>query len=89
MERLQKRYKTSNGDIWEEWLVIYDTDRYIKGGRDEILQYKKNGYEVGHITYHLDSQGTVSYTHLDVYKRQPLATGRVRSSIVAARTKRS
>ena len=59
MERLQKRYKTSNGDIWEEWLVIYDTDRYIKGGRDEILQYKKNGYEVGHITYHLDSQGTL------------------------------
>jgi len=59
MERLQKRYRTPNGDMWEEWLVRYDTDKYDAGGHDEVLQYKKNGYEVGHITYHLDRNGRV------------------------------
>lgn len=57
MERLNQRYRTPNGDIWEEWLVIYDTDAYDEVGRDEVLQYKKNGYEIGHITRHLDRHG--------------------------------
>lgn len=57
MERLQDRYITPNGDTWEIWFVVYDNDRYARGGRDEILQYKKNGREVGHITHHLDANG--------------------------------
>jgi len=57
MQRLQERYLCPNGDRWEIWLVIYDTDRYAPGGRDEVLQYQKNGFEVGHHTRHLDSSG--------------------------------
>lgn len=30
---------------------------YVVGGKDEVLQYKKNGYEVGHLTRHLDGDG--------------------------------
>ncbi len=57
MERLQEKYVAPNGDEWEVWLVIYDTDRYAAGGHDEVIQYKKNGREVGHHTRHLDKDG--------------------------------
>jgi hypothetical protein len=43
MERLPEKYICPNGDVWEIWLVIYATDRYVPGGNDEVLQYKKNG----------------------------------------------
>jgi len=52
MERLQEKYICPNGDMWEVWLVIYATDRYAPDGKDEVLQYKKNGHEVGHHTRH-------------------------------------
>lgn len=39
MERLQEEYQTPNGDIWEVWFVVYDTDQYSTGGRDEVMQY--------------------------------------------------
>ncbi|MBI3763960.1 MAG: hypothetical protein HY260_19120 [Chloroflexi bacterium] len=57
MERLQQKYTCPNGDEWEVWFVVYDTDKYAPGGRDEVLQYKKNGSEVGHHTRHLDKDG--------------------------------
>ena len=57
MERLQEKYICPNGDVWEVWLVIYDSDEYTPGGKDEILQYKKNSREVGHYTRHLDKAG--------------------------------
>ena len=57
MERLQEKYACPNGDIWEVWLVTYASDNYALGGSDEVLQYKKNGYEVGHHTRHLDKDG--------------------------------
>ncbi|MCC7165422.1 MAG: hypothetical protein IT331_23190 [Anaerolineae bacterium] len=57
MERLQEEYVTPNGDKWQVWFVIYASDRYAQGGRDEILQFKCNGREVGHITRHLDAEG--------------------------------
>ena len=63
MQRLQDRYRTPNGDLWEEWLVIYNSDRYAEGGYDEVLQYKKNGYEVEHITYHRDKYGNLLQEH--------------------------
>lgn len=59
MERLRERYICPNGDEWAVWLVIYSTDRYVQGGSDEIVQYKKNGREVGHHTRHLDKNGNV------------------------------
>ena len=33
---------------------VTQADRYAADGRDEVLQYKKNGHEVGHHTRHLD-----------------------------------
>lgn len=59
MERLQEKYVCPNGDEWEVWLVAYESDRYSEGGRDEIVQYKKNGREAGHITRHLDAKGNL------------------------------
>lgn len=59
MERLQEEYVTPGGDHWEIWFVVYQTDRYARGGRDEILQFKKKGREVGHITRHLDDGGNL------------------------------
>ncbi|MFQ5408008.1 MAG: hypothetical protein ACE5FI_06240 [Anaerolineales bacterium] len=57
MERLRERYRCPDGDQWEVWLVVYPSDRYAPGGTDEIVQYKKNGREVGHYTRHLDKAG--------------------------------
>lgn len=57
MQRLQERYRCPNGDEWEIWLVVYNTGKYMLGGRDEVIQYKKNGREVGHHTRHLDNNG--------------------------------
>ena len=57
MERLQERYICPNGARWEVWLAIYHTDRYDQGGRDEVLQYKQNGREVGYFTRHWDREG--------------------------------
>ena len=57
MERLQEEYLTLNGDDWQVWFVIYPLDRYSHGGRDEILQFKRNGREVGHIARQLDAEG--------------------------------
>ena len=57
MERLQEKYICPNGDIWEVWFVVYNTDRYTPDGKDEVLQFKKNGHEVGHHTRHLDKNG--------------------------------
>ncbi len=54
MERLEERYICFNGDVWEIWLVVYASDQYAPGGRDEVVQYKRNGREVGHHTRHLD-----------------------------------
>jgi hypothetical protein len=54
VERLQEKYICQSGDNWEVWLVVYSTDRYVVGGKDEVFQYKKNDYEVGHLTRHLD-----------------------------------
>ena len=59
MERLQEQYICPNGDEWEVWLVVYDTDRYAPEGKDEVLQYKKNGHEVGHHTRHLDKDSNL------------------------------
>jgi len=56
-QRLQARYQTANGDVWEEWFVRYDTDEYAEGGYDEVLQVKKNGRETGHVTWHYNSSG--------------------------------
>lgn len=39
--------------------MAHDTDRYVRGGRDEILQYKKNGRAVGHVTHHFDANGNL------------------------------
>ncbi len=64
MERLQEKYVCPNGDIWEVWLVVYDTDRYAPGGRDEVLQYKKNDAEVGHHTRHLDKDSNLLQENL-------------------------
>jgi len=50
MERLYEKYKTPEGTIWEIWFVIYETQI----GKDEVLQYKKNGKEIGHHTRHFD-----------------------------------
>lgn len=57
MERLEDKYICPNGDEWEIWLVVYATDQYAPGGEDEVIQYKKNGREVGHYTRHLDKDG--------------------------------
>jgi hypothetical protein len=57
MQRLQQKYICSNGDEWEVWLVIYKTNKYAQSGKDEVIQYKKNGREVGHHTRHLDGNG--------------------------------
>ncbi len=65
MERLQEKYVANNGDEWEVWFVVYDTDNYAPGGTDEVLQYKKNGHEVGHHTKHLDLDGHL--IHENVY----------------------
>jgi len=59
MERLQDRYVCSNGDVWEVWFVVYDSDRYAPDGRDEVTQYKKNGREEGHHTRYLDKDGNL------------------------------
>ncbi len=59
MERLQGRYLRPNGEVWEIWFVVYETDRYAHGGTDEVVQYKKNGSEVGHHTRHMDEKGNL------------------------------
>ena len=59
MDRLRQKYVCENGDIWEIWMVEYDTDKYFKGGRDIVTQFKKNGYEQGHITEHYDGAGVM------------------------------
>ena len=59
MERLYEKYICDNGDIWEIWIVEYDTNRYFKEGRDFVTQFKKNGIEVGHITEHYDGEGVM------------------------------
>ena len=62
-----------------------DQDRSIIGGDDDILRFdvavddrRRVGVEIGQGVAHLARPGPVSYTHLDVYKRQVLpraATG--------------
>jgi hypothetical protein len=51
---LQKRYECPNGDVWEEYYSEYPNDKYFEGGKDEVIQIKKNGREEGHITWHYD-----------------------------------
>ena len=77
MERLEERYITPSGDDWEIWLVVYDFDRYARGGRDEIMQYKKNGREVGHITRHLDANGKLLQENVHGITAVPPDAGRV------------
>lgn len=39
--------------------MIYNTDEYALNGKDEVLQFKKNRREMGHITRHLDGKGNL------------------------------
>ncbi len=76
MERLEERCICPNGDVWEIWLVVYDTDQYAPGGKDEVIQYKKNGRSR---TPHPPSgQGQPSAAR-ELSRRNGLAQGRATS----------
>jgi hypothetical protein len=53
--RANERWECPNGDVWTVNLVEYDNNNYAPGGHDVVLQVKKNGNEVGHVTEHYDS----------------------------------
>ena len=50
-------YRDSKGNIWTIEYVVYDSTTGDPGDYDEVMQLKKNGREMGHITYHKDKQG--------------------------------
>jgi hypothetical protein len=60
--RADERWECPNGDVWDVRLVEYDSTT-TKGGKDIVLQLKKNGSEVGHVTEHYDSSWKLMKTN--------------------------
>lgn len=52
-----ENYEDSQGNIWAIEYVVYNSTAGDPGDYDEVMQLKKNGKEVGHITYHKDKNG--------------------------------
>jgi len=52
-----ERYRDSEGNIWTIEYVLYDSTSGDAGDYDEVMQVKKNGREMGHLTYHKDKKG--------------------------------
>jgi hypothetical protein len=50
-------YRDGSGNVWTIEYVVYDSTSGNPGDYDEVIQLKKNGKEVGHITYHKDKSG--------------------------------
>ena len=61
--RLVGRYKDSNGYIWEVYEARYNSSKYSQGGYDEVIQYKQEGRERGHVTRHYDKNGGLLKTN--------------------------
>lgn len=61
-ERVNERWECPNGDIWTINLVEYNSTT-TPGGRDIVLQVKKNGKEIGHVTEHYNSSGNLLATN--------------------------
>lgn len=52
--KVNERWECPNGDVWTVNLVEYDSST-TAGGKDIVLQIKKNGVEVGHVTEHYNA----------------------------------
>jgi len=55
--RQTEKYKDDAGNIWTVEYVTYDSTSGDPGDYDEVMQVKKNGREMGHLTYHKDKKG--------------------------------
>lgn len=60
--KANERWECPNGDVWTVNLVEYNSTT-TPGGKDIVLQVKRNGSEVGHVTEHYDSSWNLLKTN--------------------------
>ena len=71
MAKQTECYKDGS-DRWEVNYVEYASTTGDPGDRDEVIQIKKNGHQVGSVTWHLDKDGNKkTSTHEKGIQRVP------------------